>query len=183
MSRIPPVTPERADGPTQAIFQELQEAFHKVPNLFATIAHYPPALRPLLEYFHAVYSKSTIPKRLLELAILRISLGTQAEYCLTLHKAFALEHGVTYDEIMSLTEDPSHTRFPEPERAVLDYTAQLGSDSRGVTDELFAKLHRHFSEAEILNLTLMVGLAQLFGHLSNALDIPMDSPILAQQAD
>ena len=181
--RIPLITSEQADGPTHAIFQELQQTFRKVPNLFATIAHYSPALTPLLEYFHAVYTKSAMPKRVLELAILKISLGTQSEYCLTLHKAFSLEHGVSHDEIMSLTEDPRHTRFPEPERVVLDYTAQLAHDSRGVTDELFARLRKYHSEAEILNLTLLIGLAQLFGQLSNALDIPMDSPSLAQQAD
>ena len=90
---------------------------------------------------------------------------------------------MTYDEIMSLNEDPRHARFNDQERAVPDYAAQLGSDSRGVTDELFTELRRHYSEPEILNFTLMVGLAQLFGHLSNALDIPMDSPSLAQQAD
>ena len=175
MTRIPLITTEQAGDSTRAFFEELQQMFHKVPNLFATIAHYPAALRPLLDYFHAVYTKSTIPKRLLELAILRISLGTQSEYCLTLHKAFALEHGVSYDEIMSLNEDPTHTRFPEKERVVLDYAAQIGRDSRAVSDEFFARLRRHYSEAEILNLTLMVGLGELFGHLANALNIPMDS--------
>lgn len=182
MSRIPLVTSEQADGPTQAFFQELQQTFHKVPNLFATIAHYPPALRPLLDYFQAVYTKSTMPKRLLELAILKASFGIQSEYCLTLHKAFALEHGVTYDEIMSLNEDPHHTRFTEPERAILDYTAQITSDAHGVTDELFARVRRHFSEAEILNLTLLIGLAQSFGRLGDALQIPMDSPSQTTQA-
>ena len=174
MPRVPLIAPERADGSTQLFFQELQQAFHKVPNLFATVAHYPQALKPLLEYYHAVYTKSAIPKRVLELAILRTSLGTQSEYCLTLHKAFTLEHGVTYDEIMSLSEDPQHTQFSEPERAVLDYAAQVTSDSRKVSDELFERLRRHFSEAEILNLSLLLGFAQLFGHLSNALHIPID---------
>jgi len=174
MPRIPPMVPERTEGSTQAFFQELQQAFHKVPNLFATVAHYPEALRPLLEYYHAVYTKSTLPKRVLELTILKSSLGAQSEYCLTLHKAFALEHGVTYDEIMSLSEDPQHTQFSEPERAVLDYAAQVTSDSRKVSDELFERLRRHFSEAEILNLSLLIGFSQLFGHLSNALHIPID---------
>lgn len=174
MPRIPLIAPECAEGSTQLLFQELQQAFHKVPNLFATVAHYPEALRPLLEYYHAVYTKSAIPKRILELAIIKTSFGTQSEYCLMLHKAFALEHGVTYDEIMSLSEDPQHTRFSEPERAVLEYAAQVTSDSRKVSDELFEKLRRHFSEAQILNLALLVGFAQLFGHLSNALHIPMD---------
>ena len=182
MSRIPLITPEQADGSTLEFFQELRQMFHKVPNLFATIAHYPPALRPLLDYFHAVYTKSTMPKRLLELAILKASLGIQSEYCLTLHKAFALEHGVSYDEIMSLSEDPRHTRFSEPERAILDYTAQITSDARGVTDELFARVRQHFSEADILNLTLLIGLVQSFGRLSDAVQIPMDSPSLTKQA-
>ncbi len=180
MSRIPPIAAKQADGPTREFYQELQQAFHKVPNLFATSAHYPPAPRPVLDFFHAVYTKSSMPKRLLELAILRASLGIQSEYCLTLHKAFALEHGVTYDEIMSLTEDPSHARFSEPERAVLDYTAQITSDARDVTDELFGRVRRHFSEAEILNVTLLIGLAQTFGRLSDALQIPMDAPSLSK---
>ncbi len=175
MSRFPLITPEQADGPTREFYQELRQMFHKVPNLFATIAHYPPAPRPVLDFFHAVYTQSSIPKRLLELAILRASLGLQSEYCLTLHKAFALEHGVSYDEIMSLTEDPRHTRFSEPERAILDYAAQFTSDARGVTDELFARIRQHFSEAEILNVSLLIGLAQLFGCLSDALQIPMDA--------
>lgn len=174
MPRIPPMAPERAEGSTQVLFRELQQAFHKVPNLFATVAHYPQALRPLLEYFHAVYTKSTLPKRVLELAIIKTSLESKSEYCLTLHKAFALEHGVTYDEINSLSVDPRHTRFSKPERAVLDYTVQVVSDSRGTSDEVFNRLRWHFSEAEILNLTLLIGFAQMFGHLANVLGVPMD---------
>lgn len=176
MARIAPLDSARADRPTQALFQELRRTFGKVPNLFATVAHYPQALKPLLEYFHAVYTRSSLPKRVLELVILRSSVGRQSDYCLTLHKAFALEHGVTYDEIMSLSEDPRHTRFGEPERVVLDYAAQVVSDSRGVTDELFARVRRHYSEAEVLNVTLLIGLVEVFSCLSNALNIPMDPP-------
>ena len=32
---------------------------------------------------------------------------------------------MTYDEIMSLQEDPRPTRFTEAERVVLDYAAQV----------------------------------------------------------
>ena len=52
MSRIPLITPEQADGPTRAFYQELQQTFHMVPNLFATIAHYPPALQKKLRSFN-----------------------------------------------------------------------------------------------------------------------------------
>ena len=177
MPRISPMAPERAEGSTQVLFQELQQAFRKVPNLFATVAHYPQALRPLLEYFHAVYTKSTLPKRVLELAIIKTSLGAKSEYCLTLHKAFTLEHGVTYDEINSLSQDPRHSRFSEPERAVLDYTEQVVSDSLGISDEVFNRLRRHFSEAEVLNLTLLIGFALMFGHVANVLGVPMDPSV------
>lgn len=183
MARICGIAPGQADESIRVFYEELEKTFHKVPNLFSTIAHYPPALRPVLDYFHAVYTKSTIPKRVLELAILRASLGIQSEYCLTLHKAFALEHGVTYDEIMSLSEDSRHTRFSDPERAILDYTAQITSDARDVTDELFGRVRRYFSEADILNVTLLIGLVQTFGRLSDALQIPMDTPSLSKQAD
>ena len=46
MTRIPLI--DKADAPQDiaTFFGVLEESFGKVPNLFATIAHYPPSLSP-----------------------------------------------------------------------------------------------------------------------------------------
>ena len=51
MDRISLVAAEGASPEVQAVYQALQERFHKVPNLFATVAHHRSSLQPLLELF------------------------------------------------------------------------------------------------------------------------------------
>ena len=174
MSRVPLVKPEEASPEIQAFFRELEANFHKVPNLFGTLANYPTALTPMLGLFDAVYNRSSLSPRVVELAIIKISYGLQSHYCLTLHKAFALERGVTNDELRALRSDPTHSTFEDSERVVLDFAAQYGEDALAIDDELFARLREHYDEAAIVNLCLLMGLSYLYGQMANSLRIPLD---------
>ena len=175
MDRISLVAAEGASPEVQAIYQALQERFHKVPNLFATVAHHRSSLQPLLELFSSAYDSTDLTPRLVELAIIKISFALQSHYCLTLHKAFALERGVTDEELRALMEDPTHAIFPEAERAALDFAAAYAADARNVTDEDYAKLRAHYTEEQIVTLCLLMSLSRLFGDLANALHIPLDA--------
>ena len=46
MVRIGPLKKEEAQGETKAIFEAMERQFGMIPNLFATIARYPKALKP-----------------------------------------------------------------------------------------------------------------------------------------
>ncbi len=174
MPRIRLVERDDADASGQAFFDALHERFEKVPNLFRTMAHYPPALAPLLGMFDSIYAQSSFPPRLTELVMVQVSFTLQSHYCLTLHKAFALEHDATMDEIDAL-RDGDLGAFSEPERAALTYAEKYARDSLDISDDVFVQLEAHFSSAEIVNLTLLIGLTQLFGHAANALQIPIDA--------
>ena len=50
MARIKPVEKEQAQGETKEIFEVMEKQFGMVPNLFATIAQYSKALKPLLTF-------------------------------------------------------------------------------------------------------------------------------------
>jgi len=175
MERISLVRAEQASPEIQAFYEGLEEQFHKVPNLFATVAHHPQALQPLLGLFGAVYADTDLSPRLVELTIIKVSYTLQSHYCLTLHKAFALERGLTDEELRSLIEDPTHARFPEAERAVLDFAARYATDAREIPDELVAGLRAHYTEEQIVTLCLLMSLSRLFGDLANALHIPLDA--------
>ncbi len=181
MPRIPLVTRDEADPSTQVFFDVLQERFEKVPNLFGTVAQFPGAMKPLLEMFEAVYAQSGFSPRLTELVMVQVSFGLQSHYCLTMHKAFALEHDATIDEINAL-RDEDLSSFSESERVALEYAKQYCEDSLAVSDALFGRLSEHYSPSQIVNLTLLIGLSQLFGHTANALHIPIDSFVGAPPA-
>ncbi len=49
MVRIKPLKIDQAQGETKDIFEAMRKNFGMIPNLFATIANYPKALKPLLD--------------------------------------------------------------------------------------------------------------------------------------
>ena len=51
MARIEPLKKEEAQGETKAIFEAMERQFGMIPNLFATIAHYPMALKPIIDLY------------------------------------------------------------------------------------------------------------------------------------
>ncbi len=174
-NRISIVGRQDASDEVLAIFDTLNARFGKVPNIFASVANHPPALEPLLGLFTSTFDQSGLDPRLVELSVVRLSFSFQSDYCLTLHKAFALERGVPMDAILQLMKDPTHASFPEKERCVLEYVDQWVENSLLISDELFDRLRAHYSEQEIVALTLLMGLAQTFGAMANAFRIPLDS--------
>ena len=175
MNRIPLISKDEASPEVAAMYGMLEESFNKVPNLFATVAHTPQAMGPLLQFFDALYNQSDLSPRLLEMVVIKVSYGYQSHYCLTLHKAFALERGLTNADLRAIKDPSGEEVFAENERALLDYVEQYVKEPLEVSDELYARMSEHFTQGQIVNLSLLASLSGLFGQVANALRIPVDS--------
>ena len=70
MNRIPLIGKDEASPEVAAVYGMLEESFNKVPNLFATVAHTPQAMGPLLQFFDALYNQSDLSPRLLEMVVI-----------------------------------------------------------------------------------------------------------------
>jgi len=76
-----------------------------------------------------------------------------------------LERGVVDQSIKELcyrylANDPAvmdFARFDDPERAALEWADAIAYDSDRATDELWARLHRSFGEAELVDLGCAIG--------------------------
>ena len=64
--------------------------------------------------------------------------------------------------------------FDDRERAVLAYTDALVLDGGRVADDVFAALHRHLSDEEILELTYITALYEMHAVMSRALRTEYD---------
>jgi alkylhydroperoxidase family enzyme len=71
--------------------------------------------------------------------------------------AGARHAGATEEKIAAI-DDESSTLLSARERAAIRYAEKLAIDHHKVTDALWADLRRHFSEAEIIELTVHVTL-------------------------
>ena len=61
--------------------------------------------------------------------------------------------------------------FSEAERVALDYAERMTITGQKVDDELFGRLRRHFSEAQVVELTAAVALENFRSKLNPALGV------------
>jgi len=62
----------------------------------------------------------------------------------------------------------------EREKLIVEYATTLTKDTGGVTDELRTRLKNQFTDAELVNLTLVIGLYNLTGRFLRALNIEVE---------
>ena len=136
------------------------------------VAHH----KPLLVGYGAVglvierYSNS-VDERLKHLAMLRVSQLAGCEWCLDFGSMLAQKSGIPADTLRDLSQWRSSARFDDLDRLVLEYSEAMTRTPVDVSDELFARLREHFDERQIVELTMAIGLENLFSRSNWAFGI------------
>jgi alkylhydroperoxidase family enzyme len=104
------------------------------------------------------------------------------------HTALARQIGYTQEEIDALDDVAESDATPAGPFApalatALVYAERMTDDAHTVTDEMFARMRRHYKDTEILEITCVVGLANYWNRFTTALrvdlsgtDEPYDPP-------
>ncbi|MGZ4787265.1 MAG: carboxymuconolactone decarboxylase family protein [Terriglobales bacterium] len=101
--------------------------------------------------------KSGIDQRLLELIKIRASQVNGCAFCIDMHTIDARAHGETEQRIYALNAWQEGPFFDDRERAVLEFTESVTRVSEThVPDKVVDALRKHFSDAEIVDLTWAV---------------------------
>jgi len=82
-----------------------------------------------------------------------------------------MQTGVSEDKIRQLPAWRESPLFSPLERDALDYAERITITGEKVTDELFARLRSHLSEAQIVELTAAVALENFRSKFNPALGI------------
>jgi alkylhydroperoxidase family enzyme len=82
-----------------------------------------------------------------------------------------MQAGASEDKIRQLPSWRESPLFSPLERAALEYAERITITGEKVTDELFARLRTHFTEAQIVELTAGVALENFRSKFNPALGI------------
>ncbi len=82
-----------------------------------------------------------------------------------------MQTGASEDKIRQLPAWRESALFSPMERDALEYAERITITGEKVTDELFARLRSHFSEAQIVELTAAVALENFRSKFNPALGI------------
>jgi alkylhydroperoxidase family enzyme len=119
---------------------------------------------------YAVYSQSRLPARVREAARMRIAELNDCAVCRGWRIPELAEQGVT-EELYAHVSDPESGDYSAPERLAIEYAERFALDHRSIDDTFFARLREHFTDPEILDLTICVGNWLAFGRLTMVLDL------------
>ncbi len=101
--------------------------------------------------------QSGLETKLLELVRMRASQINGCAYCIDMHSKDARAEGETEQRLYGLNAWREAPYYTDRERAALEWTEAVTLVSRDqVPDEVYERVRKHFSETELINLTLAV---------------------------
>jgi AhpD family alkylhydroperoxidase len=100
---------------------------------------------------------SGLQPSLIELVKMRASQLNGCAFCLDMHARDARKHGESEQRLYLLSAWRESPLFSDSERAALAWTEALTRlPDTGVPDAIYDELTRHFSEAEIVRLSMLI---------------------------
>jgi AhpD family alkylhydroperoxidase len=128
----------------------------------------PEAIRALAGLEQHV-SRSSLEPALRELVRLRVSQLNGCAYCIDLHTAAARKAGESERRVALLPAWREAGLYAPREAAALEWAeaTTLVAESH-VPDDVWARVHPHFSAAELVDLTLLVGVMNVWNRFAIA---------------
>jgi len=178
MQRIPTVEMGAAPEGSKPILEQIKAKYRRVPNIFASVAHSPAALKALTGMFAAL-EEGTLAGKAHEAIALRVGEIHGCRYCTAAHTAKAKMAGATAEEAIGFrkgqADDPKLKALLDLAVAMVEKRGQL-SDA-----QVQAAREAGLSEADMLEAVAIVVL-NTFTNYVNALvktdvDFPAAPPI------
>jgi AhpD family alkylhydroperoxidase len=121
--------------------------------------------------YSAVMGPGSVPRRTKELVYLACAYTNSCAYCTAAHIAGARKAGVTEAEIAALAAGQDEV-FPPAERAAIAYARELTRTAHAAATR--QELAAHCNDEQTVEITLVVGMANLTNRFNNGLGILPD---------
>lgn len=171
MARISLIEPESASPEVKEIYE--QKLRGNPGNAQKALALRPEMLKNFLAFYASV--GKSLDRKLYELIYLRVSFINECHYCQQRHLASSKKAGLTPGDWSALKQG-NFAHFSEKERVALEYAEKLTRNPHSVDDDDFLELKKHFGDAEIVDLHLLVGLANLTNRFTDPLGLELEFP-------
>jgi alkylhydroperoxidase family enzyme len=155
--RISYVDPKTVDPAMQAEFDRCAREGTPRPESQAVRAHVPAVFWSFANSWRDVFKNGVVDHKLKELCRIYVSRSVLCEFCGNQRSIKAAKAGLVEDDYMDLINFESSSKYNERQKAALAYTECITWDLPA-TDELWARLHKHFSEPELVELGYFVAL-------------------------
>jgi len=153
--RISYVEPGSMDPEMRAEMERCAREGTPRPESQAVRAHVPATFWSFRDTWRDVFHNGICDHSIKELCRVYVSRSVKCEFCGNQRSIQSAQKGLVEDDYVDLVKFEASTRYDDRQKAALAYTEVIVWDQEA-DDALWERLHRHFSEAEIVELGYFV---------------------------
>ncbi len=177
MARVRDVEVSEVADELRPVYARFASDYGPFLNQVKVFAHRPPALKHIIGLLLDLADEQLLPKRYLEIALVVVSKLNQCRYCVAHHAPRLVEQGLPAATVARILE-PDCPGLDPVDRLVRDFATQVTTRPQQMRDAMFEALKRHFSEAQIVELTLRIALCGFFNRFNDALEIGIEDGVI-----
>ncbi len=174
MALVRYVSKNEAAEKIRPIFESLEKKLGAVPHVFGVMAHSPELLEGFLALNEAP-TKTKLDPKLRELAYIKTSELNGCGYCRSHHQAFGRKAGLNERQVNETANFETSDAYDELQRDVMRYAEEV-TRHINVGESLLSRLHQHLSDREIVELAMVVGIANFTNRVTETLKLELEKP-------
>ena len=175
MPKYLPVQLDAAGERVRQVYADYETTFGTSPdNLIKTIAPSSAFLQNYYQMFKTVMGDCSLSDKTRELAILKVAKLNGSEYCLHQHTILGKKAGITDEMIAALDNHKAGDLFTFMEQEALTWVEEITKNPGATDEENFKQLKNHFTQQQVVELTVIAAFFNMFTRLCQALEIEIE---------
>lgn len=182
MARVRMIPPDTTDEETRKVYDGVLKQWGRISNFSQVLAHQPAALAGWMlpnDRIRLQNVKSD-PEyvKIQQLVIVKTSSLNHSAYCLSHNIPLGKKLGLTPEQIAAAQGDGYQTSplLDDRQKAAIRWAEAVTLMQAHDDDAAFAAMQRHFSEKQIVELTVFCGMWNYSNRLCEALHIDLEKP-------
>ncbi len=179
MARIPLIEPEAVDGELDEFYGAVTGLLGRVPHFYRTISH-APLLAMLFLPINAANQRewpgARLSGKIKELVVIKTSHLNGCDYCYAHNTSLGQAAGISHEQIIDLSSDDylDSAGFSEREKAAVLWAEHVTRNTAQQRGDVYERVKAQFSDAEIVELTLICAMFNMINRVNDSLDITIE---------
>ena len=179
MPRVRELQAHEVPEDVRPVYERFARDYGPFLNQVKVFAQRPPVLKHIMGLLLELADEALLPKRSLEIAIVVVSKLNECAYCVAHHTPRLVDQGLSADTVARILE-PDCPGLTPLDRLVRDYAVQVTTQPNRIRDGVFTELRMHFTEEQIVELTVRTALCGFFNRVNDALGIGLEEGVIEE---
>jgi AhpD family alkylhydroperoxidase len=182
VARVTMIAPEAAAGETKRVYDHVLDQWGRISNFSKVLAHQPATLEgwALANDAIRLANVKTDPDyvTIQQLVIIKTSSLNQSAYCLSHNVPLGRKMGLSEEQIAAARGDAymASPLFDDRQKAAIRWAEVVTRMTARDDEAAFAAMKTHFSEQQIVELTVFCGMWNYSNRLCEALHVDLERP-------